>query len=343
MTRVDVRGVEPRAESASPAGTGPGSLVELTPPAPDSMESVHCYACGSSDREAFLEAEDDLTGKPGRWTFVRCADCGLAYQHPRVPLDTIGAYYDDEYIAHRKTQDWGILTPLYEWAMSKHDRDKDKLCRRYLKPTPSSHILDVGCAAGTFLLRMGERYGSKLHGVDFKDLSDRPGFEGIDFRCGLLLDQGFEAGSMDLVTMWHYLEHDYDPQAALVHARELLKEDGLLIIEVPRLDSRTFAWYGDRWPGLQAPQHTVLFDSESLPALVERAGLEVVDHLAWGSFPAYFYIYAGRAFRKLEGRGLDLRKIIAPYFLGQLLLSPYLLFEKHLNLAMQTVVCRRAK
>jgi hypothetical protein len=38
---------------------------------------------------------------------------------------------------------------------------------------------------------------------------------------------------------------------------------------------------------------------------------------------------------------LNLDRIVVPYFLGQALLFPYLLFERKLNLAMQTIVCRR--
>ena len=44
----------------------------------------------------------------------------------------------------------------------------------------------------------------------------------------------------------------------------------------------------------------------------------------------------------LKGRGLNLRRAILPYFLGQLLLMPVLTMERRLNLAMQTIVCRRA-
>jgi hypothetical protein len=141
--------------------------------------------------------------------------------------------------------------------------------------------------------------------------------------------------------MWHFLEHDYDPVRSLRVARRVLKPDGHLIVEVPRLDSRTFRWFGDRWPGLQAPQHTVLLDRERLLQLVDRAGLEVVEYLPYGAFPAYFYLFTGVAFRLLKGRGLNLDRAIWPYFLGQIVLLPVLLFERRLNLAMQTVVCRR--
>jgi hypothetical protein len=114
-----------------------------------------------------------------------------------------------------------------------------------------------------------------------------------------------------------------------------------VVIEVPRLDSQSFRLYGDRWPGLQAPQHTVVFDKKTLRTMCEKSGLRVVDHLPWGAFPAYFYLFAGAAFHVLRGKGLDVGKAIGPYFAGQLLLSPVLLFEKQLDLAMQTIILEK--
>ena len=110
--------------------------------------------------------------------------------------------------------------------------------------------------------------------------------------------------------MWHFLEHDYDPLRSLRTARTLLRPGGRLVVEVPRLDSRTFAWFGSRWPGLQAPQHTVLFDRAHLLRSSQAAGLEVVDYLPYGAFPAYFYLFTGVAFQLLRGRGLNLDRAI---------------------------------
>ena len=36
----------------------------------------------------------------------------------------------------------------------------------------------------------------------------------------------------------------------------------------------------------------------------KRSGLEVVDYLPYGAFPAYFYLYAGLAFHLRKGKGL---------------------------------------
>ena len=313
----------------------------FVPPQPSIFERVSCYYCGESSCTEFVIAQDDLTGKPGDFRFVRCDACGLAYQNPRVDLQHIKDYYDDEYIAHRKKTNWGILTWFYNYAMDKHDREKDKLIRKYVSLSEDSELLDVGCGAGTFLTRMRERYGATVTGVDFKDLSSLPGFDAIDFRCGLFYEQELGENRFDLVTMWHFLEHDYDPLRTLAEARRSLKPDGRLVIEVPRLDSVSSRIFRERWPGLQAPQHTVLYDRNMLLKFIEKAQMEVVDYLPYGSFPPYFYLFAGVAFKLRKGKGIDLARAVYPYFLGQLLMSPVLLFERKLNLAMQTVVCRR--
>ncbi len=317
------------------------TAILAAPPEPSIFESISCYYCGETSHRPFVTAQDDLTGKPGDFSFVTCDTCGLVYQNPRVDVTHIVDYYDEEYIAHRKKQDWGMLTWFYNYAMEKHDRQKDKLVSQYIPLDADSNILDVGCGAGTFLLRMRQQYGSRITGVDFKDLSRLPGFDQIDFHCGLFYEQEFGEQRFDLVTMWHFLEHDYDPMHTLAIARDSLTTDGRLVIEVPRLDSRSFRMFGNRWAGLQAPQHTVLYDRENLLRFMEKSGLEVVDYLPYGAFPAYFYLFAGVAFKIRKGKGLDFSRAVYPYFLGQLLLSPVLLFERQLNLAMQTVVCRR--
>ena len=163
----------------------------------------------------------------------------------------------------------------------------------------------------------------------------------VEFHCGKPGDQSFGSRRFDLITLWHFLEHDYEPRATLARAREWLAPQGVMVIEVPRLDSVSFRLYGERWPGLQAPQHTVLYTRETLKSMVTRAGLEIIDWLPWGAFPAYFYLFAGVAFKLLKGKGLNLDRAIGPYFLGELACAPIMAFETHLNLAMQTVVVRR--
>jgi 2-polyprenyl-3-methyl-5-hydroxy-6-metoxy-1,4-benzoquinol methylase len=306
------------------------------------FEEIPCYYCGSEERAPFIVAQDDLSGRPGDFQFVTCRRCGLRYQSPRLAIERVKDYYDDDYIAHRKRADGGLLARVYESVMGKHDRDKDAIVSRYVTLSPRSAVLDVGCAVGTFLGHLHRRYGASPVGVDFKDLSAHPLLKGIEFHCGTFPQAAVGEGRFDLVTMWHFLEHDYAPLESLAKARSALRPDGRLVVEVPRLDSATFRLFGRRWPGLQAPQHTLLLDKEMFLKLVEKAGFGVVDYLPYGAFPPYFYLFCGVVFTLLRGRGMnDLQpKLVLPYVAGQLALSPLLLFARHLNLAMQTVVCR---
>ncbi len=313
-------------------------LKDVANPEHYQFEKVTCLSCHADDYSFFLIGEEDLTGKDGNFQYVKCNRCGLVYQNPRIPVGQIKAFYDSEYIAHRKKTNWGVLTPLYERAMSKHDRDKEKIVRQYVDLNPGSEVLDVGCAVGTFLLYLNDKYRCRISGVDFAENLDYPGFDRIRFHQGLFYEQDLPEGHFDLVTMWHFLEHCYDPERSLAMAGRVLAKNGKLVIEVPRLDSFTYRLFGRKWPGVQAPQHTVLYTRASLKRMVEQNGFRIVRYLPYGAFPPYFYIFAGTRFR-LFGKGINLNKVIVPYFIGQLILTPFLIFGKYLNLSMQTVVC----
>ncbi len=309
-------------------------------PAHYQFEKVNCYNCGADETSFLLVAEDDLTGKEGNFQYVTCNKCGLAYHNPRIHINQIKSFYDSEYIAHRKKTNWGILTPLYEWAMNKHDHDKEKLVSQFVDLNSETEVLDVGCAVGTFLLYLKQKHQCKISGVDFKENLEYPGFEQIEFYLGLFYDREIQNERYDLITMWHFLEHDYDPNRSLQMAGKVLKKDGKLIIEVPRFDSFTSRLFGRKWPGIQAPQHTALYSKKTFIQMIEKNGFEILKYMPYGAFPPYFYLFAGTYF-KLFGKGINLNRAIFPYFAGQLLLTPILLFQKHLNLSMQTIVCQK--
>ena len=92
---------------------------------------MECLLCGAGPASFFIAAQDDLTGRPGRFTFVRCDGCGLVYQSPRLTIERIKPFYDDEYLAHRRRSDWGLLSPLFAAAMDSLDRDKLRIVERY--------------------------------------------------------------------------------------------------------------------------------------------------------------------------------------------------------------------
>ena len=124
--------------------------------------TVACYGCGSGAARPFIEAQDDLTGKPGTLP-VRHAATAAAWP-TRIRAcrsSTSRTIYDDEYIAHRKTQlgaaEQGVRAG-HEPARRREGRPGLALRRVSIAPAKSS---TSGCGVGTFLRRLQRRYGAR--------------------------------------------------------------------------------------------------------------------------------------------------------------------------------------
>ena len=68
------------------------------------LEEVPCYGCGDRSGRPVHRSAGRPDGQAGTFQFVSCGVCGLTYQNPRVSLEHVKDFYDDEYIAHRKTE-----------------------------------------------------------------------------------------------------------------------------------------------------------------------------------------------------------------------------------------------
>jgi SAM-dependent methyltransferase len=145
-------------------------------------------------------------------------------------------------------------------------------------------ILDVGCGGGLFLQMLAERGGpafrKRVAGLDFSldaaNLAWRTA--GVPVVCGSLSRAPFAGSSCAVVTMFHVLEHLYDPASYLDAARELLRPDGRLIVQVPNAACWQFLLLGERWNGIDVPRHLIDFRLRDLDSLLDHCGFEVLRH-----------------------------------------------------------------
>jgi len=78
--------------------------------------------------------------------------------------------------------------------------------------------------------------------------------------------------------MFHVLEHLYDPGSYLAGARELLSDQGRLIVQVPNAACWQFLVLGELWRGIEVPRHLINFRASDLDALLNECGFEVLRH-----------------------------------------------------------------
>ncbi len=140
-------------------------------------------------------------------------------------------------------------------------------------------VLDVGCGGGLFLGMLARR-GVKVAGLDFS--LEAAGIawrkQGAPAVCATLSRAPFARGSCSVVTMFHVLEHLYEPPAYLDSAREILQPEGRLVVQVPNAASWQFLLLGENWSGLDVPRHMFTFRVSDLEVLLDRCGFEPVRY-----------------------------------------------------------------
>jgi SAM-dependent methyltransferase len=266
-----------------------------------------CLACGGTERapEAEVRAQMMATREHrAPFTFVRCTGCGLVFLDPRIPQDALGAFYTGAYLPYRGPRAWGPFAPVVAAGLWRQDRKRVALVRRHAEVGPGTRVLDVGCGKPSFLESLRRATGCAAVGTDFSDSGwrDDPGrWRELDLRVGDIHELHLDAHS-DVITMWHYLEHDYAPAKTLERIRELAAgTHARLFVEVPDHDSWTRRRHGALWAGYHAPRHTALYDPDSITTLLERSGWSVVEILRRGSLDPFVLHWMSR----MEARGID--------------------------------------
>ncbi len=138
-------------------------------------------------------------------------------------------------------------------------------------------LLDIGCGGGLFLGMMRER-GFRVIGLD----NSREA-AGIAWRRqqvpAIVADlerAPLRAGSLAGLSMFHVMEHLYDPRAYLRVARGVLAADGRLVVQVPNAASWQARLLGSAWNGADVPRHLFDFRDRDLEKMMEGAGFEVL-------------------------------------------------------------------
>ena len=174
-------------------------------------------------------------------------------------------------------------------------------------------VLDIGCSNGVFLDLFA---GSETWGVEPSGSGDAAKKKGHKILKTIFEKAKLPSNYFDLVIMNHTLEHMDDPQSVLKKIGILLKEDGVLFLDVPNFGSLSSKILGKRWPYLLPLEHKHQFTKESLAKLLEDNEFKV---LHWESRSGIFE-YAN-PLKELGRKRFLLDLFAIPYSLSATLLG----------------------
>ena len=145
----------------------------------------------------------------------------------------------------------------------------------------------------------------------------------------------------DIITLWHYLEHDYQVQHTIDKLHGLLVTGGKLIIEVPDYQSITARRQGGFWQGWHSPRHLSLFSQKSFELLFDDQKLQIVKHQRHGTMDAFTLWWLG----KMEKKGINwagsMEDEFWPLVFLKVITFPLFLFEKVFPFGIQLLVIEK--
>ncbi len=148
---------------------------------------------------------------------------------------------------------------------------------------------------------------------------------------------------MDVITMWHYLEHDYNPQKHLKQLLKVAHSNTKLIVEVPNFDSYTRRKFGKFWSGYHTPRHTALYSPNNIALLLENSGWSVSSIHTHGTLDPYTLHWMS----KMEQQQIDwtasMEGRFVKFVMGMMLWWPFYKLQKVKSMGFMTIVATPSK
>lgn len=132
-------------------------------------------------------------------------------------------------------------------------------------------LLDMGCNIGT-LLRIALERGMICCGVD---VNKKCWEYGAENNLPILPPETIK-DKYDVVVMNDFIEHQEDPSAYLIDAKNKLNKEGVLFISTPDVGSLSRVLMGRRWIHFKPGEHIFYFNRTTLRTLLEEAGFKVL-------------------------------------------------------------------
>ena len=230
------------------------------------MTGNECYLCGNSNQATIYSINSCKV--------VQCDKCSLmstVLLADRSVQSCNENYYDCEKWGHSYFAIQEKLKVRYTNVLSDIKKYKQ-----------TGSLLDVGCSLGFFLDTAREQ-GFTTYGVEPVDSAAAFAQKQLNLNVSnTTLEQAkFSDGFFDVICLFDVLEHIPAPLEILDEVKRILKDDGLLVIQCPNINSNMAKLTKQYWRWLLVPQHLFHFSRETLTALFKKAGIHI---LKWNTF-----------------------------------------------------------
>lgn len=233
---------------------------------------TNCLICGNSLHKSVITAID-FSNSGEEFNISECSQCHFRFTSNPPAEASCGHYYKNEnYISHSNTKK-GFIARLY------HIVRNIMLHRKYnllTKLSNKTYVLDIGSGTGYFLNYLNQK-GYQVQGVEISDSAREFSIKEFKLDVKKSIDEIITKTPFDFITLWHVLEHLYDPDRYMSKFKNLLNKDGILIIALPNYDSYDGKKYEKFWAGYDVPRHLWHFTPATFQQFAIKNGFTVIS------------------------------------------------------------------
>jgi SAM-dependent methyltransferase len=259
------------------------------------METVPCPICASTVFTPFMEVPDrfDTTGDT-RWKLVRSCRCGLIMLNPRPEASEMESFYPsggyDPHLAGSRKKKAGERFYLAARRLLLGYRAGIVL-QQTKKPLYELSVLEVGCSTGDLLGFLNRKKGlplNRLAGIETNIAAAQQARDsfGLEIQASIPAET-WKDRKFDRIVLWHALEHIHAVDRLLEELRDMLENDGMMVIALPNPSCPDAEHYRQNWVAWDAPRHLYHFTPVTLEMLLEKHRLRTFGSMPY--FPDTLY------------------------------------------------------
>lgn len=225
------------------------------------------------NQNVFIKVKDNSVSKEN-FELLLDEELQLLKTHPQPSLENLPKYYEsDDYISHTDGKR-SLFEKLYQIIKSYSLNKKASLINNY--HPEKGNLLDIGSGTGDFLAT-AKKQGWKITGIEPNEKA-----RNISISKGVTLAENLESiesHSLDVITMWHVLEHVPNIENQIQTLKRLLKPNGTIIIAVPNYKSFDAKYYGEFWAAYDVPRHLWHFSKTAIEKLFAKENMKLIKIL----------------------------------------------------------------
>jgi spore maturation protein CgeB len=221
------------------------------------------------------EQNYSLWGMVGPYEILTCKGCGLGITSPFPSTAVLAETNQEIYQVEQRIQ--AYLSRQYYF---------ENRYKQYVKNIKTfkqkGRLLDVGCNIGLFL-KVSRQEGFDVLGVELnKDCAEygRKHYD-LDIRSNYLDEVAFPDEYFDVITLFDVLEHVPDMHGFIAEVRRILKADGMLVLQLPNLNSVMAGITKSNWNWLTPPDHLYHFTPYTINKFLYLKGFSPKRTRSW--------------------------------------------------------------